>query len=141
MTQALLSGVLLGGIYGLFAVGFSLVFGVMRIVNFAHGELVMLAMYSGLELNPTPETRKLNTPQFCLRDRGHRKRCIRPIYVAPNRPFRAKRPCGWPSLFRSCCIYTDRPMTGTGVDIVSWHMDGAGRGNEAWLASNSSGAR
>ena len=48
MLQALLSGILVGGIYGLFAMGFSLAFGVMRIVNFAHGELVMLGMYCGL---------------------------------------------------------------------------------------------
>lgn len=48
MLQALLSGVLVGGIYGLFSMGFSLAFGVMRIVNFAHGELVMLGMYCSL---------------------------------------------------------------------------------------------
>ena len=45
LIQALASGVLAGGVYGLFAIGFSLAFGVMRIVNFAHGELVMLGMY------------------------------------------------------------------------------------------------
>ena len=67
MTQALLSGVLLGGIYGLFAVGFSLVFGVMRIVNFAHGELVMLAMYSGLTVyNLTGIDPLLSLPLTCL---------------------------------------------------------------------------
>ena len=43
--QAVLSGILLGGVYGLVSMGLSLVFGVMRIVNFAHGDLVMLAMY------------------------------------------------------------------------------------------------
>jgi len=48
MTQALVSGLLLGGVYGLFTMGFSLAFGVMRIVNFAHGEMVMIAMYLGL---------------------------------------------------------------------------------------------
>ncbi len=48
MTQALVSGLLLGGVYGLFSMGFSLAFGVMRIVNFAHGEMVMIAMYLGL---------------------------------------------------------------------------------------------
>src|SRR5208337_3391583 len=47
LVQALLSGVLVGGVYGLFAMGFSLAFGVMRIVNFAHGELVMIGMYVG----------------------------------------------------------------------------------------------
>jgi len=67
MIQALLSGVLLGGIYGLFAVGFSLVFGVMRIVNFAHGELVMLAMYSGLTIyDLTGIDPLLSLPLTCL---------------------------------------------------------------------------
>jgi branched-chain amino acid transport system permease protein len=47
MLQAILSGILVGGVYGLFSMGFSLAFGVMRIVNFAHGELVMLGMYVG----------------------------------------------------------------------------------------------
>jgi len=38
-------GLLVGGIYGLVSIGLNLIFGVIRIVNFAHGELVMLAMY------------------------------------------------------------------------------------------------
>jgi branched-chain amino acid transport system permease protein len=46
--QALLSGVLVGGVYGLLSIGFSLAFGVMRIVNFAHGDLVMYGMYAGV---------------------------------------------------------------------------------------------
>lgn len=40
------SGVLLGGIYAFIAVGLNLVFGVVRVVNFAHGEFVMLGMYA-----------------------------------------------------------------------------------------------
>src|SRR5690606_5206973 len=38
-------GILLGGIYGLVSIGLNLIFGVIRIVNFAQGELVMLGMY------------------------------------------------------------------------------------------------
>lgn len=38
-------GLLLGGIYGLVGVGVNLIFGVVRIVNFAHGELIMVSMY------------------------------------------------------------------------------------------------
>jgi branched-chain amino acid transport system permease protein len=43
--QALVSGLLLGGVYALIAIGLNLIFGVVRIINFAHGEIVMLAMY------------------------------------------------------------------------------------------------
>lgn len=43
--QLALSGLLLGGIYGLLSLGLTLVFGVTRIANFAHGEFVMLGMY------------------------------------------------------------------------------------------------
>ena len=48
IAQALLSGILVGGVYGLLSIGFSLAFGVMRIVNFAHGDLVMYGMYAGV---------------------------------------------------------------------------------------------
>ena len=43
MLNAILQGILLGGLYALFAAGLSLVFGVMRIVNLAHGDLAILA--------------------------------------------------------------------------------------------------
>jgi branched-chain amino acid transport system permease protein len=42
----LISGILLGGIYSLVSIGLNLIFGVVRIVNFAQGEFVMLAMYA-----------------------------------------------------------------------------------------------
>lgn len=46
LLQVLVSGLLLGGIYSLVSVGLTLVFGVVRITNFAHGAFVMLGMYS-----------------------------------------------------------------------------------------------
>jgi branched-chain amino acid transport system permease protein len=58
LPQLAISTVLLGGIYALIAVGLTLIFGVMRVVNFAHGEFVMLGMYlafwafAGLALDP-----------------------------------------------------------------------------------------
>jgi branched-chain amino acid transport system permease protein len=45
IPQAVVSGLLIGAIYGLVAVGLTLIFGVMDIVNFAHGNFVMVAMY------------------------------------------------------------------------------------------------
>jgi len=46
--QAVFSGILVGGVYGVLSIGLSLAFGVMRIVNFAHGELVMYGMFAGV---------------------------------------------------------------------------------------------
>jgi len=43
--QLLVQGILLGGIYGLIALGLSLIFGVMGVINFAHGQMMVMAMY------------------------------------------------------------------------------------------------
>jgi branched-chain amino acid transport system permease protein len=43
--DTIVQGVLLGGLYALFAAGLSLVFGIMRLVNLAHGDLIVLAAY------------------------------------------------------------------------------------------------
>ena len=43
--QGLLTGLLIGGVYGLVAMGLSLIFGVLEIINFAHGAFLTLAMY------------------------------------------------------------------------------------------------
>jgi len=54
----ILQGVLVGGLYAMFAAGLSLIFGVMRLVNIAHGDLIVLAAYialmvtTGLGINP-----------------------------------------------------------------------------------------
>lgn len=45
LSFATLNGVLIGGIYGGIALGLSLIFGVMRVINFAHGSFLMVAMY------------------------------------------------------------------------------------------------
>jgi branched-chain amino acid transport system permease protein len=43
--QLIIQGILLGGIYGLIALGLSLIFGVMGVINFAHGQMMVMAMY------------------------------------------------------------------------------------------------
>jgi branched-chain amino acid transport system permease protein len=47
-VNTILQGVLLGGLYAMFAAGLSLIFGVMRLVNIAHGDLIVLAAYIAL---------------------------------------------------------------------------------------------
>src|ERR1700738_1377386 len=46
IIQSLASGLLTGLLYGLIAVGLALIFGLMDVVNFAHGEFLMIAMYA-----------------------------------------------------------------------------------------------
>ena len=48
--NAIVQGVLLGGLYALFAAGLSLIFGIMRLVNIAHGDLIVLAAFFGLTM-------------------------------------------------------------------------------------------
>ena len=56
--QILASGILLGGIYALISVGLNLIFGVIKVVNMAHGDFLMLGMYAayflftGLAISP-----------------------------------------------------------------------------------------
>src|SRR5204863_5904174 len=45
IAQGLLNGLLFGGVYSLMAVGLTLIFGVMRVVNFAHGDMMVWGMY------------------------------------------------------------------------------------------------
>ncbi|WP_198083891.1 branched-chain amino acid ABC transporter permease [Variovorax sp. E3] len=58
MLSLLVQGILIGAIYGLIALGLTLVFGIMRVINFAHGALLMVSMFisymsvTKLGLNP-----------------------------------------------------------------------------------------
>ena len=49
-ATTILNGLLMGGLYALVALGLSLVFGVLRLINLAHGVLVVGAAYGALEL-------------------------------------------------------------------------------------------
>ena len=51
VAQAVINGLLIGGIYALVSIGVTLIFGVVKIVNFAQGEFVMIGMYITFFLN------------------------------------------------------------------------------------------
>ncbi|MDE1974872.1 MAG: branched-chain amino acid ABC transporter permease, partial [Hyphomicrobiales bacterium] len=51
--NVILQGILVGGLYAMFAAGLSLIFGVMRLVNIAHGDLIVLAAYVALVTTET----------------------------------------------------------------------------------------
>jgi branched-chain amino acid transport system permease protein len=53
ILNVLISGVLTGLVYGLMALGLSVIFGVVRVVNFAHGEMMTIAMYAATVLFAT----------------------------------------------------------------------------------------
>jgi branched-chain amino acid transport system permease protein len=50
ILQLLISGILLGGVYALVSIGLTLIFGVLDVVNFAHGEFLMIGMYAAFWL-------------------------------------------------------------------------------------------
>ncbi len=50
MIETLVQGLLLGGLYALFALGLSLMFGVMRLTNTAHGDLIVLAAFGAIAI-------------------------------------------------------------------------------------------
>src|SRR5258706_5457175 len=49
-TSTIVQGVLLGGLYALFAMGQSLIFGVMRLTNTAHGDFIILAAFAAISV-------------------------------------------------------------------------------------------
>ena len=50
--QQLINGLALGAIYALIALGYTMVYGVLRFINFAHGDVFMLGAFAGYYLSP-----------------------------------------------------------------------------------------
>ena len=59
LIQLIINGILLGSMYAIVSVGLTLIFGIVRVVNFAHGEFLMLGMYAAYLL------RKLDCTLMC----------------------------------------------------------------------------
>lgn len=52
-VQQLINGISLGSIYALIALGYTMVYGIMKLINFAHGDIYMIGSYVGfLRLRP-----------------------------------------------------------------------------------------
>ncbi|MEW6209897.1 MAG: ABC transporter substrate-binding protein [Acidobacteriota bacterium] len=87
--QTLVSGLLTGGIYALIGIGLTVIFGVMRVVNFAHGALVMAGMYAtyfiftGLRVDPFLSLILVMPAMFAV-GVGLQKVFIAPVLKAPE---------------------------------------------------------
>ena len=46
--QQMINGISLGSLYGLVAIGYTMVYGILRLINFAHGDLLMVAAYAAI---------------------------------------------------------------------------------------------
>src|SRR3982751_3009778 len=72
LAQAITNGLLTGMVYGLMALGLSVIFGVMRVVNFAHGEMMVVGMYlawmgfDSLQLTPMLSLPLVAVPFFAI---------------------------------------------------------------------------
>lgn len=87
--QSIISGLLIGGVYALIAVGLTLIFGVMKIINFAHGEFLMLGMYFAFFMSTLfgldPYIAAiLALPVFLMIGWGIQAVLIRPVLGAPD---------------------------------------------------------
>ncbi|MGC1403049.1 MAG: branched-chain amino acid ABC transporter permease [Thermodesulfobacteriota bacterium] len=88
LLQLIVNGLLLGGIYALISIGLTLIFGVVRVINFAHGEFLMLSMYityfsyTFLGLNPYLSL-IIGIPLMFLAGMAIDQLIIRPLREAP----------------------------------------------------------
>jgi len=73
LVQVIVAGLLLGAVYALFSSGLTLVWGMMNIVNFAHGDFVMLGMYAAFVV--------FSCSAWALRPALHSRRCCSRLWA------------------------------------------------------------
>ena len=89
LTNVVISGILTGLVYGLMALGLSVIFGVARVVNFAHGEIMTLAMYAAVilfsvyKLNPFLAVLPIAATFFAL-GYGLQRLIVNPFVTRPD---------------------------------------------------------
>ena len=75
LIQTLISGLSLGSIYALIALGYTMVYGIAKMLNFAHGDIIMVGAYtvitSVLTLNLPPAVAILVSILVCVAGRHH----------------------------------------------------------------------
>ena len=89
IAQAIVSGLLIGGVFALVALGLTLIFGVMKIINFAHGDFLMLGMYFAFLMSVLGGidpyiSALLCLPFFFALGWGVQSWLIRPVLKAPE---------------------------------------------------------
>ena len=52
LTQQIINGLTLGSLYGLIAIGYTMVYGILRLINFAHGDVLMGGCYTAFSARP-----------------------------------------------------------------------------------------
>ncbi len=64
LIQALIDGLAIGSVYAMIALGYTLVYGIIKLINFAHGEFYMFGAYIGLFILTTPIANTSSVPLF-----------------------------------------------------------------------------
>ena len=115
--NTILQGILLGGLYAMFAAGLSLIFGVMRLVNIAHGDLIVLAAYIALV---TVQALGINPVwlMFALLAFGALFGFVGLLLAVPLAAIVAVLIRFGISKYKSSALYSERNGTDSGADIV-----------------------
>ena len=97
--QQLANGIVLGATYALIALGYTMVYGIIQLINFAHGEIFMLGAFGGLAIYSGCPTRLQATIVVALPARARRRHHAASVVIAvlmerfAYRPLRHAR--GW----------------------------------------------